>query len=91
MYDLMKDLSDPTYLNGFFNFVTQPFYIATFITAILGIIYLSGVFVTALIMMLVAWMLKVNIPDDEFSTYWSWLGLCYFLFKALRHKKHKHN
>jgi hypothetical protein len=89
MYDLMKDLSDPTYLNGFFNFVTQPFDLAIYITSILGVIYLSGVFITALITKLVAWILKVNIRDDEFYTYWSWLGLCYFLFKALSHWKHK--
>lgn len=91
MYDLVKDLSDPIYLNGFFNFVAQPFELAISITAILGVVYLSGVFVTALIAMFVEWVLKVKIPDDEFSRYWSWswLGLCYFTFKSICNKKHK--
>lgn len=91
MHDLIEDLADPIYLNGLFNFATQPFELAIYITAILGVIYLSGVFVTAGITMFVEWALKVDIPDDEFFRYWSWswLGLFYFLFKASSHKKHK--
>lgn len=93
MNDLIQDLSDPTYLKGFLTFVAEPFELAIYIAVGLGMVYLSGVFVTAIVIRFVQWALKINICDDAYSKYWmwSWFGFIHLTFNAICQKKHKLN
>lgn len=69
MNDLFKDLSDPTYLDGFIDFALQPFELAIYISFFAFLVYSTGVFITALITTFVVWTFKENNCYKEFSVY----------------------